>query len=155
MKKIGISLLIILMSLCMFTACNLFGEEEEETGSAGQGKTIEESVEDKIEEGQMEDEDEAFELKTKKVDDSFFVGHWVAEGEKAEYMYGNVDIIIREDGTWDGNITEEEIHGKWTREGDGIRLTSDVIPFNMVYSTNNNVILQETDDAVRVVLTKK
>ena len=100
-------------------------------------------------------DDPEFELKTKKVDDSFFVGHWVAEGEKAEYMYGNVDIIIREDGTWDGNITEEEIHGKWTREGDGIRLTSDVIPFNMVYSTNNNVILQETDDAVRVVLTKK
>ena len=25
------------------------------------------------------------------------------------------------------------------------RLTSDVIPFNMVYSSNNNVVLQETN----------
>lgn len=155
MKKICISLLIVLLGLFMFAACDIFGEGEE-TEPSGQGQTVDNSIAEEKEEAQFEDEDEAFELKTKKMDDSFFVGHWVAEGEKAEYMYGNVEITINKDGTWDGNITEEVIHGKWTREGDGIRLTSDVIPFNMVYSSNSNMILQEVENPeIKVVLTKK
>ena len=154
MKKILLSLLILILSLSMLSACKAtIGSG---TGNLGADEVEEsDSPMDKQTESQFVDEDEESELSTKKMDGSFFVGTWVAESEKAEFMYGNVTITINEDGTWDGNITDEEIHGTWTRSGDGIRLDSEVIPFNMVYTKNNNVVLQETDDAVRIVLTKQ
>ena len=157
MKKFCTLLLVVLLGLCSFTACDIFNESDgDDTGAAGQGQSKDTSYDEEKEEGIMEDEDEAFELETKRVEETFFVGHWVAEGEKAEYMYGNVDITIHDDGTWDGNITDEDIHGQWSKNGDGIKLVSDVIPFNMVYSSNNNVILQEVDEPdMKVVLTKK
>lgn len=149
MKKLLALLMIVTLSICLFPACSNTEEDVD-----ANDVTVEEEMED-AEIAQFEDEDESIELKTKTVDDSFFYGTWEAETDRASYMYGNVTITINEDGTWDGNITEEEVTGTWEHKGEGIRLTSELIPFNMVYSSNNNVILQETDDAVRVVLTRK
>ena len=153
MKRIGILLLTAMLSVGMLSACSGSGRTNNSgsTGNVSSGDVSEEE----IAQGQIEDEDETAEIETQKVDDSFFVGTWVANTDKAKYMYGNVKITINEDGTWEGNITDEDIQGEWKRSGDGIKLTSDVIPFNMIYSSNNNVLLQETDDAVRVVLTRQ
>lgn len=149
MKKYLSLILIISLFISLLPACSKENKESEPSEI-----TTEELLDDAFI-SQLEDEDENAKLKTKKVEDSFFYGTWTATSEKATYMYGNVTITINENGTWDGNITEEDIHGKWEHKGKGLRLTSDVIPFNLVYSSNNNVILQETDDAVRVVLTRK
>lgn len=147
MKKFLSLLLSIPLSFYIMSGCS--GVNDEYSDSTNSEASVDATI------TQLQDEDESLELRTQKVEDSFFYGTWKAESDRASYMYGNVTIIINKDGTWDGNITEEELHGEWKHKGNGIRLTSDVIPFNMVYSDNNNVILQETDDSVRVVLTKQ
>ena len=155
MRKKYTELLVSLLIVCLipiFSSCGMLGNHNDK----GQAEnTTEEKTEEEQIMGQFQDEDESIELHTQSVDDSFFVGTWKAETDRAVYMYGNVTITIKEDGTWVGNITDEDVHGTWRHKGDGIILESDIIPFNMVFSDNNNVLLQETDDAVRVVLTRQ
>lgn len=147
MKKWLSLILIFMLSMCMMSACSKDVKDDDASNTVVEEESEEMTV--------FEDEDEGIELETQEVGTDFFYGTWIAETDRAKYMYGNVEITINEDGTWDGNITEEIVHGKWKTYGEGIKLTSELIPFYMSYSSNNNVVLRETDDAVKVVLTRQ
>ena len=71
MKKFCTLLLVVLLGLCSFTACDIFNESDgDDTGAAGQGQSKDTSYDEEKEEGIMEDEDEAFELETKRVEET-------------------------------------------------------------------------------------
>lgn len=65
-----------------------------------------------------------------------FYGTWEATSQRSAYMYGNVDINIKEDGTWKGNITEENFRGKWTYENGDVIIKDfeGVIDFTLFYN---------------------
>lgn len=154
MKKFFAVFMFIVLSLCLITACgdSKSGSTEEPTAN---DVSEEETVLTEEQEKVLIDEEDGDDFKTINIDTSKFYGSWVGNTERAKFMYGNLEITINEDGTWTGNITDESIEGTWEKTNNGLKLKSDIIPFNFVYSSNGNYVLQEEDDAVRVVLTKK
>ena len=60
----------------------------------------------------FEEEADGAEITTQKADVKDFMGSWEATSGQAKYQYGNVDFTIKEDGTWTGNITDEDFEGK-------------------------------------------
>lgn len=83
-----------------------------------------------------------------------FFGTWTADSEKAEYLYGSLEITINEDGTWKGDITGEKLHGTWEELDYGVHLFDEVLEWesDLFYTANDNFVLSE--DGMKVVLTK-
>ena len=65
-----------------------------------------------------------------------FYGMWEATSKRSAYIYGNVDVNIKKDGTWKGNITEEDFHGTWAYENGSVVIkdTEHVIDFTLFYN---------------------
>lgn len=65
-----------------------------------------------------------------------YYGIWEATSQRSAYMYGNVDINIKEDGTWKGNITEENFHGTWIYKNGSVVIkdTEEIIDFTLFYN---------------------
>ena len=147
MKRFLTFMLVLLMMMSVAVSCG------KDNGDDNQGDKN--PTEHTQTESESEDEDTDMEIKPEKADLSEFYGTWTALSDKAEYMYGNVDITINEDGTWKGNITDEDLSGTWKKADNYIVCSSKLFTFNVLKSTNGNIVMQETDDAVRVVLTKR
>ncbi|MDO4177000.1 MAG: hypothetical protein Q4D99_05940 [Bacillota bacterium] len=83
-----------------------------------------------------------------------FYGTWTGESDKAEYLYGSLEIVINDDGTWTGDITGEKLHGTWTEEDFGIHLHDEVLEWesDLFYTEKGNFVLSE--DGMKIVLTK-
>lgn len=108
----------------------------------------------------FDEEADGAEIVKKKADVKDFVGSWEATSGQAKYQYGNVDFTINEDGTWKGNITDEDFEGKWEESEDGIRLTCDVFECTLAFTDKGVLVMQydpedESGDLVTSVLTKK
>lgn len=110
-----------------------------------------------------EEEEDADIVKVEAPDEDFY-GTWTATSGMALYLYGNIDITIKEGGTWSGNITEEDMSGTWTREGTDLHVVSDDgdIDFLFAFTEGGNLVMQrdtadegEEADYVNTVLTKK
>ena len=147
MKRFLTFMLVLIMMMSVAVSCG------KDNGDDNQGDKN--PTEHTQTESESEDEDTDMEIKPEKADLSEFYGTWTASSDKAEYMYGNVDITINEDGTWKGNITDEDLSGTWKKVDNYIVCSSKLFTFNVLKSTNGNIVMQETDDAVRVVLTKR
>ena len=108
----------------------------------------------------FEEEADGAEIVTQKKSVEDFIGSWEVTSGQAKYQYGNVDLTINEDGTWTGNVTEEDFEGKWKESGDGILLTCDVFEFALAFTDKGVLVMQydpedETGELVTSVLTKK
>ena len=108
----------------------------------------------------FEEEADGAEITTQKADVKDFMGSWEATSGQAKYQYGNVDFTIKEDGTWTGNITDEDFEGNWEESGDGISLKNDLFEFKLAFTDKGVLIMQydpedETGELVTNVLTKK
>ena len=108
----------------------------------------------------FEEEGEDVEVSVKEAPEKDFIGSWAATSSQSEYFYGNVDIKIAADGTWSGNITDEQLSGRWKKQGKGLYLTSDLINLTLQFSSDNNLLMQQVyedsdDEAVIMVLTRK
>ena len=89
-----------------------------------------------------------------------FYGTWEATSDMALYLYGNIDVTVNKDGTWKGNITGEELGGKYEYLGDHMHMTDSlagIFDFDLAFDKGGNLILIDTDsdDEVNTVLTKK
>lgn len=110
----------------------------------------------------FEEEDDGAEIVTVKSSPEDFVGSWEATSGQALYQYGNVDIKIRIDGTWSGNIAEDDLKGKWTQTDKGLHCSSDMFEFTLAFTKDDVLVMQTVpekdnpeDVIITTVLTKK
>lgn len=153
MKKRSVSLAVLLSLalMCMTLAsCDLFGVDSDDTGTTGTGsgqKHKLESDNDFDNPDYADEEDEAVVIAVQHNEEDFY-GRWSVKSDKAEYLYGNVDLKIRDDHTWSGNITEEDFHGKWQAGSNGIIIkdTEGIIHWNLYFTSNGQLVFKDMDD---------
>ena len=63
-------------------------------------------------------------------------------------MFGNVDLVINEDGTWTGNIVEEDFSGTWEYVDSSLNITSsdNLIKWNLFYVEDGSLMFKDLDD---------
>ena len=163
MKRKYISLLLVLMMVfTLFAACSKKDESAKPSGD------VYESAEGLVDENgdlveqsgngiefKEEDDDAHLAFVGKDVED--YVGSWTATSDKAIYLYGNLDVTVNADGTWTGNVTGENIGGKWEQVGDRLHMDNELFSFDMAYESSGKMILIETGDEANfnTVMTKK
>ena len=165
MKKFICIMLVAAMSIFLISCGSKApAEEPAEDDSEITMDDIEkmaESEDENYDNGIVFDEEmDGAEITTQKKSVEDFVGSWEATSGQAKYQYGNVDFTINADGTWTGNITEEDFEGKWEESGDGIRLKSDIFECTLAFTDKGVLVMQydpedETGELVTSVLTKK
>lgn len=101
-----------------------------------------------------ESDDAVFEKK--EADESAYYGAWEATSDLALYLYGSIDILVKEDGTWEGHITGEPLGGKYDYLGDHMHMNDDLFSFDLAFDQDGNLIMIDTDsdDEIHIVLTK-
>ena len=94
--------------------------------------------------------------------ESDFYGTWEATSDMALYLYGNFEITIVPGGTWKGNITDEDMEGKWRMEGNEMHLVNEWIDVSLAFTTDGTLVMQrnaadedEEEDMINTVLEKK
>lgn len=173
MKKKTILLLIftLIFSLAFFASCS---KKDGTSESSNDNTTVTEEdivIVDDVEDEDdfVDDEDttvkdngisydqevEGAEIKKMPSDSSSFIGSWTAPSDKAAYLYGNIDITIKEDGTWTGNITGETMSGKWKDGGDSILVQNDLINYQLVKDSSGKVVLVDPRRELNTVLVRK
>lgn len=108
----------------------------------------------------FEEEDDSAVIEKVNSKASDYFGEWEATSDMALYLYGNVDITVRDDGTWDADITEEPLGGTWEDKGDHLHLNdtkAGLFSFDLAFEKGGKLIMIDTDagDEVHTVLTKK
>ena len=175
MKKKYIPFLIAALVLIIALASFIIVNHNNRNDSSGNGEqaALEEDPNDltesddfELEEGDegngiyfMEEEDDAV-IEKVQSDVSKYYGEWEATSDMALYLYGNIDVTVNKDGTWKGNITGEELGGKYEYLGDHMHMTDSlagIFDFDLAFDKGGNLILIDTDsdDEVNTVLTKK
>ena len=165
MKRKHISFLMILVLMfTLFAACS---KKDEEASKLPEGEVYE-SAEGLVDEnGELveqegngiafDQEEENAKLAFIERDPSAFYGSWTATSDKAVYLYGNIDVTVKQDGTWTGNITGEKLGGKWEQVGDRLHMDNDMFSFDLAFESSGELILIETGDdySFNTVMTKK
>lgn len=108
----------------------------------------------------FEEEDDEAVLEKVNADVSDYFGEWEATSDMAQYLYGNVDITVKDDGTWEADITEEALGGTWEDKGDHLHMNdtkAGLFSFDLAFEKGGKLIMIDTDsdDEVHTVLTKK
>ena len=112
---------------------------------------------------EFDEENEDFDVSVRKVSVDKFFGSWEATSGQALYQYGNVDIKVKANGRWTGNIADEDMSGKWVEKNGGIYLSSDLLEFQLAFTPDGTLVMllqpddddDEHEDYIVTVLTKK
>lgn len=91
-------------------------------------------------------------------DEKSFYGTWIATSEVAEYYYGNVTITVEKGGKWKGIVTDEKLTGTWTKNNNGLSLTSELLDVTLSFADTGNLVMQEDTgdgDIITTVLIRK
>lgn len=170
MRKKIISLLLIaslLLSCMALAACKKSAEEEEPVETADIDELIDEAEGTEEEfDGPPDYEDPAYDNEADGAepvmvahDQADFYGSWSAESQLAHHLFGNADFTINEDGSWKGNIVDEDFQGKWTYADGAITIKSDdkLINYKLFFVEDGNLMFQDQDnpDMVALVLKKQ
>ena len=105
-----------------------------------------EELEEEAKDEEFEEEAEGAELHFKPVEQDQFFGEWVATSGQSLYMYGEVEINIKQTGGWSGNIADEEVSGKWEYSKGSLLLTSDLFEATLSFTNDGKLIMQEQRD---------
>lgn len=147
MNKKLLSIFLILMlaaSAFALTACG--GNDDEGAGGGGSYSTEDTGAD--YDDPALANEEDGAEPVSMPHDEKDFVGKWSATSEHAQFLFGNVDLKINEDGSWTGNITEEDFHGKWKYDGTGIIIKSSdkLINYSLFFVTDGSLMFNDNDD---------
>ena len=152
--------IVFSMSACSKT--NEPAEEPEQEMTEEEEYIAKQEAEDAelIDNGVYYDEEaEDAELTFKESEKKDFVGTWTADSGQSVYMYGNVELDIKKDGTWTGNIAGEDLKGTWEMDESSAVLESDLFNASLSYTDKNVLIMQEDregdGDYINTVLKKK
>lgn len=99
-------------------------------------------------------------LEIVKADPEDFVGSWEAKSGDAHYLFGNLDLTIKENGRWTANITDEDLRGTWKEKNGGIYLEGNVLNAQLNFTKDKKLLFlyhpdEDSSDYVTVVLTAK
>lgn len=140
--------LVMVMSLVIMTGCK---KEEEGDGDTVQSEMLKREMQ--IEDNDFEDpafvnEDDGAEVTVKAHDEKDFIGIWQAPSSRAQYLYGNINLRINDDGTWKGNITEEDFRGEWTYDGEAINIkdTEGLIDWKLFYADDGTLMVDDNEE---------
>ena len=148
---------VLSLMLCLsFAAC---GSKTETEDPAPDADVTTEEEETGI---SFDEESEDAQIVKADAEDSQFCGTWKATSDYASYMYGNITITIKEDGTWEGNITDTDMTGTWSRDGQDLVITNEHLTLNLCFTDNGTLVMQrnladdgEDEDMVNTVLVKE
>ena len=104
----------------------------------------------------VEEEDDAS-IKIVPSKTSNFFGTWTTTSDKAQFLYGDIVVEIKEDGTWKGSITGEPLSGTWDNKGDHLRLNNDLFSFSLAFTDTGTLLFidDEAEDVINLVLSRK
>lgn len=167
MRKKTFSLLMIallLLSSMVFAACKKSADEEDLESIDLDELMEEEQANDDFEVDDSDDpaydnESDGVELVEVGHQQEDFYGSWSAKSQLAHHLFGNADFTINEDGTWTGNVVDEDFQGKWTYENEALFIKSDddLINYKLFYVEDGSLMFQDQDnpDMVALVLKKQ
>lgn len=158
--------------LCMILAVTMIlllagCKKNAEQNTDSEGEVSMEEIADEQSEGTedydngiyFDEEADGAEIVAKKKSSDEFVGSWKATSGQSIYQYGNVDIEVKEDGTWSGNVSREPLTGKWSETNEGLHLTSDLFDCDLMFTEDNVLVMRyspnEDGEYLTTVLTKK
>ncbi|MBE6019472.1 MAG: hypothetical protein E7230_03925 [Clostridiales bacterium] len=167
MKKKHIPFMIIAIVLIAVMAAWLIASHKPEEVVVTEEDPLDQTESDAIDLEEREGNDISFEeeddeavIEKVETEVSKYFGSWEATSDMALYLYGNIDITVKEDGTWEGNITGEPLGGTWEDKGDHLHMNdtlAELFDFDLAFDKGGHLILIDTDndDEVHTVLTKK
>ena len=136
---------VMILSFTMMTACS---DVEETSGGTG-------TLDNELETGKSDfddpaylNEDDGAEPLTVTHEEADFYGNWEGTSERVAYLFGNVNLSIREDGTWKGNVTETDLKGKWKYDGKQIIIkdTEGLVYWRLYYTSDGNLLFEDLED---------
>lgn len=139
---------VVLVVSVVFSASALVSCSKEESYEAENLKRQMKIENNDLENPAYENEEDGVVLSPKKHNEEDFVGNWKAPSDRAEYLYGNVNLRINEDGTWSGNITEESFQGRWKYNGTGITIrdSEGIINWELFYDADGTLMFKDRDE---------
>lgn len=157
-KLISLTLIsMIIASGAILTGC--FGGEEEESDPVSDNlkKQIVEEDETDFDDPSLDYEQDGAEPVAVGHDEKDFYGNWEGKSERVEYLFGNVNLSIKDDGTWKGNVTEEKLKGKWKYTGKSIiiRDTDDLINWELYYTSDGVLLFKDLEEPEDSYVLKK
>ena len=88
-----------------------------------------------------------------------FYGSWSATSQLSHHLYGNADFTINKDGSWKGNVTDEDFSGDWEYKNEAVVIKSDdeLINYRLFFVEDGNLMFEDLDkeDMIPLVLKKK
>lgn len=161
--------LCVLFSSMILVSCDLFNTDPD-GGSDSESAAVDTPTEEEIEDDPttknydngifFEEEAEGYQPKIVKTETSDFIGEWEATSGNAHYLFGNLELDIKEGGIWTGNVTEEDVRGTWKESNNGLALKGEIFSCKLAFSSKNKLLLEyvpyeDSTDSVLVVMTKK
>ena len=163
-----ICMVLALSMILLLAGCksNTDADDSADAESQESEITMEDVMEKEAEEAKdydngiaFEEEDDGAEIIPSKKDTADFVGSWTATSGNAIYQYGNVDIEVKDGGKWSGNISDEDLSGKWTETDEGLHLASDLFTCDLMFTKDGVLVMRYSPDDngeyLTTVLTKK
>lgn len=161
LKIFSIIMLSLAMTLSM-AACSIFsgggsdGSSEQAESEDISPEEMEEMYDNGIE---FEEEVEGAELHFKSSSKEDFYGSWESTSGQSIYMYGNIDLKITADGSWSGNVADEDVSGTWKFKDPTLVLSGEDFNASLSFTDDGKLILQEiredSDEPINTVLTEK
>ena len=117
--------------------------------------TLDEEIDQEIENLAIEEEGNDFDnpeyaneqegavVNEKAAAESDFIGKWSANSNHAHYLYGNIDLEIKEGGKWSGNITEDDYEGTWTYNDKYITLESKLVNCDLFFAEDGQLMFRD------------
>lgn len=160
LKILIISLVILITAALCFYIIARNPEEDLEPETITNEDVLEELPDTDNDVAYEEEGDGAEVDRTKSPGEASFIGSWTAESAEAAYLYGNISLTIKEDGTWKGNITGENISGGWTENEYGITLKSSLFNAKLFFAESGNLVLEDyrfedNDEPILIVLSSE
>ena len=143
---------MLLLSSMAFAACS---KDDEDIDEIDIDEIVEEEMENDDWDGPDDSEDPAYDneadgaviVRVGHPQEDFY-GSWSAKSQQAHYLFGNADFTIKKDGTWKGNIVDEDFQGTWSYAEESVVLNSDagLINYRLFYVEDGNMMFEDLDD---------
>jgi len=146
LKKYWIIILIVVIAaaVAVFFAVKNTDKEDDLPDDLTEAELEEAEIYDEIDNGIIYDEElEDAELTFKETKPEDFYGTWVNSSGQSLYMYGHVELTIKEDGKWTGNVAGEDLEGTWEFADNSVNLTSELFNAKLSFTDTGKLIMQE------------
>ena len=156
MKKILAYFLVILIGISSLSLISCSRDEEESTPEADGLKRQMKREENDFDDSAYDNEEDGVDLNPIQHKEEDFIGTWNAPSDRAQYLYGNVNLKIKDDGTWSGKITDEKFSGKWKYNGTGITIKDNegIINWQLFYNADGTLMFKDMDEPEDAIVLK-